>query len=247
MKKTIAIMLALLLALAIVGCAKDESRSFTHGIYEVAYKTEPTTTDDGQPAVKIVYPYCKQDGKKMKDGALSLVFGDGGMYGMYLKVDGIAYPITEVNINHLDGKAEAGSTVAVANLSDNSVAEVCYAGLERYVERNGNRFYYAPYRLAEPAEDGSAQLVIDFSYVNGMEQVKKDDFISGGCPNLLEPISRAMADQHFVVAVNDVEYEADSLNMQLMGTQNGNTQCARVRLLIKIPADTPLDAAVEVK
>lgn len=160
MKKTIFLLAAFLLAAALLeGCAPDTSApAFTHGIYRVDYTTAVTQTDDGKPAVKVSYPYYVDSGKKVKDASsLGIVFGDGGLHGIYIKVDGFAYPVTSVDINHTDNGTEAVSIVEVPGVSANSVMEVCSAGLDAYVERDGNRIYYAPYLLGELAENGAGR------------------------------------------------------------------------------------------
>ena len=68
MKKMIALVAVFLLAAAMLGgCKPDTSApAFTHGIYQVGYKTAVTRTDDGKPAVQVTYPYYVDGSKKVK-------------------------------------------------------------------------------------------------------------------------------------------------------------------------------------
>jgi hypothetical protein len=195
MKKTISLLAAFLLAAALLGgCTPDTSApAFTHGIYQIGYTTAVTQTDDGKPAVQVTYPYYVDGSKKVKDASdIGLVFGDGGLHGVYLKVDGLAYPVTSVDIKHTDGGSTAVSVVEVPGVTETSVFEVCSAGLDVYVERNGNRIYYAPYLLGKLAEDGGRQVLIDLAYIIGIGLVRKDGEIGGPCTEFSDEIRAIM-------------------------------------------------------
>jgi hypothetical protein len=252
-KKTISIFSALLLAVSLLGgCAPDTSApAFTHGIYQVGYTTAVSWTDAGKPAVQVTYPYYVDSGKKVKDASdISLVFDDGGLYGIYLKVDGLAYPVTSVDIDHTDSGAVALSVVEVPGVTEHSVIEVCSAGLDDYVERNGNRIYYAPYLLGQPAENGSRQVLIDLAYINGMDMIRKDVKISGPCANFSDEIRTFMEKEPFTVTVGDTEYTeytANTLRANIYGTASGSLSFGRLMLIIDVPADTPADVTITVR
>jgi hypothetical protein len=106
-------------------------------------------------------------------------------------------------------------------VTETSVLEVCYAGLETYVERDGNRIYYAPYLLGELAEDGSRQVLIDLAYINGLDFIRQDGKISGPCSEFSEEINSIMEDEPFIVRVGDTEYTADTLGASIDGTISG--------------------------
>lgn len=250
MKKTISMLAAFLLAAALLaGCAQDEAvATFTHGIYEVGYETTVVKTDEGMPAVKVTYKYYVRGGKKVKDvSSLGLVFGDGGLHGVYLKMDGLAYPVSSVSIDHIDGDAAAASVVEVPGVTENSIIEVCSAGLDAYVERDGNRIYYAPYLLGQLAENGSRQVLIDLAYINGMDTVRKDGKISGPCADFSEEINRIMTEEPFIVNVGGTEYTVNTLSANIYGTASGNLSIGRLMLIIDVPADTPADMAITVR
>ncbi len=250
MKKTILLLVAFLLAAALLGgCAPDTSApAFTHGVYQVGYTTVVSRTDDGKPAVQVTYPYYVDGGKKVKNASyIGLVFGDGGLYGVYLKVDGLAYPVTSVDIKHTDDGSTAVSVVEVSGVTETSVLEVCSAGLDAYVEREGNRIYYAPYLLGQLAENGSRQVLIDLAYINGFDTVREGARISGPCADFSEEINRIMSDAPFIVTVGGTEYTANSLSASLYGTASGNLSIGRLMLVIDVPLDTPADVAITVR
>jgi len=250
MKKTISLLAAFLLTAALLGgCAPDTSApAFTHGIYQVGYTTAVSRTDDGKPAVQITYPYYVDSRNKIKDASgIGLVFSDGGLHGVYLKADGLAYPVTSVDIKHTDGGSTAMSVVEVLGVTEESVLEVCSAGLDAYVERDGNRIYYAPYLLRQLAENGSRQVLIDLAYINGIDTVREDDRISGPCADFSEEINRIISDAPFIVDVGGTEYTANSLSASIYGTENGNLSFGRLMLVIDVPLNTPADVAITVR
>ncbi len=250
MKKMISLLAAFLLAAALLsGCAPDTSApSFAHGIYQVGYTTAVSQTDDAKPAVQVTYPYYVDGGKKVKDASgIGLVFGNGGLYGIYLKVDGFAYPVTSVDINHTDDGTEAVSIVEVPGVTENSVIEVCSAGLDAYMERDGNRIYYAPYLLGELAENGNRQVLIDLAYINGFDMLRKEEHISGPCANFSDEIRTFMEEEPFIVSVGGTEYTVNTLRANIYGTASGNLSFGRLMLLIDVPADTPADVAITVR
>lgn len=250
MKKMIALVAVFLLAAAMLGgCKPDTSApAFTHGIYQVGYKTAVTRTDDGKPAVQVTYPYYVDGSKKVKGAsAIGLVFGDGGLHGVYLKVDGFAYPVTSVDIKHEDGESTAMSVVEVASVTETSVLEVCSAGLDDYVERGGNRIYYAPYLLGELAENGNRQVLIDLAYINGIALVRKDGEISGPCAEFSDEINAIMEEEPFIVSVGGTEYTANTLSASIYGTKDGYLAFGRLTLKLEVPADTSADVAIAVR
>lgn len=249
MKKTISLLAAFLLAALLGGCAPDTSApAFAHGIYQVGYTTAVSQTDDGKPAVQVTYPYYVDSSKKVKDASdIGVVFSDRGLYGIYLKVDGLAYPVTAVHIDHTDSGSTAVSVVEVPDVTEASVFEVCSAGLDAYVERNGNRIYYAPYLLGQLAENGSRQVLIDLAYINGFDTVRKDGKISGPCADFSNEINTIMMEEPFIVSVGGTEYTVNTLSANIYGTASGNLSFGRLMLFIDVPADTPADVAITVR
>lgn len=251
MKKTISMLAVLLFAAALLGACKPEISvpEFTHGVYQIGYTTTVIETDDGKPAVQVSYPYYLEGSKKVQ-GANSFdqVFGDGGMYGAYLKVDGLAYQITSVDVKPAaDGKREAISVVEVPGVSEASVMEVCSAGLDDYVERDGNRIYYATYLLGELAENGNRQVLIDLAYINGIDLVRGDAQISGPCVEFSDEIETIMGEEPFLVSVNGTEYTEYSLNANVYGTKDGKFAFGRLMLILEVPADTSADAVIKIR
>lgn len=250
MKKMISLLaLFILTAALLVGCAQDEAiPTFTHGIYEVGYETAVSQTNEGVPAVEVNYKYYVRGGKKVKDvSSIGLVFGGGGLYGVYLKVNGLAYPVSSVSIDHINDNTAAVSVVEVPGVTETSIFEVCSAGLDAYVERGGNRIYYAPYLLGQLAENGSRQVLIDLAYINGMDTVRKDGQISGPCADFSEEINRIMADAPFIVSVGGTEYTANSLTASIYGADGGSLAIGRLMLVIDVPANTPVDTPITVR
>ena len=249
MNKMLSLLTSFVLAAALLtGCAQDQAvSSFKHGIYEVWYETAITQTDEGVPAVRVDYKYYAVDGKKVKSAYnLGVVFGFGGLYGMYLKVDGFAYSISAVHLNHEDGKTEVTSVVEAPEVTETSILEVCYAGLETYVERDGNRIYYAPYLLGELAENGNRQVLIDLAYINGFDIIRQDGKISGPCYKFYYEIDMIMKDEPFTVRVGETEYTANTLCADIEETTSGDYSFCRLALMIEVPADTPADVAISV-
>lgn len=250
MKTTISLFAAFLLAAALLGgCVPDTSApAFTHGIYQVGYTTAVTQTDDGKPAVQVTYPYYVDGAKKVKDASgIGRVFDGSGLYGVYLKVDGFAYPVTSVDIRHTDGGSTAISVVEVPGVTETSVLEVCSAGLDAYVERDGNRIYYAPYLLGQLAENGGRQVLIDLAYINGIDLVRKDGEIGGPCAEFSDEIRAIMQEEPFIVSVGGTEYTANTLSASIYGTKDGYLSFGRLTLNLEVPADTPADVAITVR
>ena len=249
MKERISLFAAFLLAVALLGgCAPDTSApAFTHGIYQVGYTTAVSRTDDGKPAVQVTYPYYVDGSKKIKDASdIGLIFADGGLHGVYLKADGLAYHVTSVDIKHTDGGSTAMSVVEVPGVTETSVLKVCSAGLDAYVERDGNRIYFVPYLLGQLTENGNRQVLIDLAYINGIDTVREDDRISGPCADFSEELNRIMSDAPFIVDVGGTEHTANSLSASIYGAEDGNLSFGRLMLVIDVPLNTPANVAITV-
>ncbi len=251
MKKTKTILAVLLFTAVLLGACKQRisAPEFTHGAYQIGYTTAVTLTDDEKPAVQVTFLYYIEGGKKVQGAyPIGQVFGDGGLYGIYLKVDGLAYPITSVGIALAeDGKRAAISVVEVPGVSKASVVEVCSAGLDNYVERDGNRIYYATYLLGELAENGNKQVLIDFAYINGIALVRDDAQISGPCSEFSDEIRTIMEKEPFLVNVGGTEYVAESLSASIYGTKDGNLAFGRLMLKLEVPPDTSAGVVITMR